>query len=501
MTRQDVVQLAIRGGGALAVQTILSRVVGAIALVFVARLVGPREMAVWAVVSGFGSLGWALADMGIAASLVRGRTEPEPLAFRQAAGMQMVLVCVLFAGALWVLGMFPALRSWVPEAPALILGVFGGMLVRAVATPTRAWLERHMRFTSLAMIELTAGTLQNLTLVVGLLLGMGVWAFAASAVVGDIATLVMTRVFSGTRLLLPAIGLGAVRPYLSFGLALQLNNLAHLARESLTPLILAEVLGPDVAGLWAWVRRLLEVLYSFLNIGWRVTFPAYARMGSARDWQETAASVLQVTHWPLLFLAVALMGAGPWPLDMMFGPQWRPAHPALYIALAGLVFSGPVSVALAGAVLADGGAMRLAAAQALRTLTLWTVALLAGPKWGATGVALGWLTQLAEDALTLLLFARSWRPPVAWMMRSLGTAVIAVTLGNVVRAGRSQWQYSLVSGVLAVLLVLVLNFRILMKAVSANNLVIACRKEDCWSRRRRVREWLTSFFTRVVSIS
>lgn len=461
MKRETLIGLALKGSAALAAQTIVSRALAAVTMVFVARLLGPREMAVWAVVSGVAGIGWTLADLGMGASLVRGRTEPDPLAFRQAGGLQIASFLVLLVGGLAVWWTFAGSVSWAPELPMLVLIVGSGMLLRGLATPAKAWLERHMRFTALAIVDSISSIAQNVTLVSGLVLHLGIWSFAVSAIIGDLTTLFALWTVARAPILLPAAGLRAIRPYISFGLALQLHNIAHLARESLTPLILARALGPTVAGLWAWVRKLLELLYSFLGIGWRITFAAYARMASVDDRQKSAAMVLRVTHWPLVLLAVALIGTGSWSLNAIFGSQWQAAHPALYLTLATLAFSGPVSVALAGGVLADGGAAKLALAQVVRTLTVWMIALWVGPKWGVLGVAIGWSVQLVEDAVSLLAFAWSWTPSVTWMLRSLGAGLIGVWMASTLNPHCSRLWCSLTGGLLAVFAVVALNFRAL----------------------------------------
>ncbi len=454
---RDVARLAIRGSAALAAQTVLSRVAAALGLVVAARLVGPKEMAVWAIVSGMGSVGWTVADLGMAASLVRERAEPELLAFRQAGGLQVAVVLLLIAGVLAGWGAFASWFSWAPEMPSLILAVLAGMVLRGVATPTRARLERHLEFTSLALVQAVSSIAQSLILVLGLLMNAGVWAFAMSSVAADGVALIITRVVGGSRFLLPTFGIGALRPHLSFGLALQFHNIGHLARESLTPLVLTQVLGPEIAGLWAWIRKTLEVLYSFLSIGWRVTFPTYARLGSHAEWRKASSTILEVAYWPLLLVTVALLGSAPWALDAVFGAQWRDAHLGLYIALIALVHSGPVSVALAGGVLADGGAAKLAALQFLRTLTVWTVALWTGPHWGVTGVAIGWSCQLMEDALGLLFFARRWRPSLIAYTKGMISGAVASTIAILLRAGHATAAHSVVAAGVAALVVVMLN--------------------------------------------
>jgi len=322
MDRDAVVSSVVRGTVALVGQAVLSRLLALFATVFVARLVGPKEMAVWSVLSSLTSLGWGLTDLGVGAALIRGESEPSPLAFRQAAGLQLVaLVSLLVLGALFWLGGSASI-GWAPELPALVMIVALGMVIRIMGTPARAILERNMRFSSLAICDSVASVVQSLLLVGSLWLGAGVSAFAISAVAGNLSGILVLRVLFREPMPKPALGLEAIRPYLRFGLAFQVNELAGLAREAITPLLLVATLGPVVAGLWAWVRKILELVYMWLNIGWRVTFPAYARLGSKTEWSKMAYRVLVVTYWPLLLISVGLMVAGRGVLSAIFGSQW-----------------------------------------------------------------------------------------------------------------------------------------------------------------------------------
>ncbi|MDP3766539.1 MAG: oligosaccharide flippase family protein, partial [Dehalococcoidia bacterium] len=272
----------------------------------------------------------ATSDLGLGASLVRGRTEPDSRDLQTVLSIQHLLTFA-FAVALWAAA--PVLRDAYrlpAEATVMFRVIAVGVPLTAFQAVSSIRLERHLAFPRLAATEIAQAVVFN-----GLLLGLvltdhGLVSFGIAllcrALTGAVMAWAMSPWRVGWRL-----DLGRARSMLHFGVPYQGIGLVSLAKDAILPGFVAAVAGASALGEVQWALMVSSYPVFALFALQRVYLPSFARMGEhPGQLPRMVERVLQLSHAlaaPLAVLTLVLIG----PIThLVFGDKWLPALPLFY---------------------------------------------------------------------------------------------------------------------------------------------------------------------------
>jgi O-antigen/teichoic acid export membrane protein len=433
---KDLREKAIRGGFARVIAQTIFFVLRVGALMALARLLDPKEFGLVGMVTAFTGVLNLFRDFGLSTATVQRVTvtdEQISTLFWINVLAGVILGLLLSASAPIISGFYREPRLfWV----TIVLST--GFVFNAAGVQHSALLQRQMRFTALAMIQiisLVASTAFGIGLAVA---GYGYWALVAMSV---ILPLVSTACFWLATAWIPGaparrIGL---RPLMRFGGTVTLNSLVIYLAYNLDKILLGRYWGAEILGLYGRSYQIINIPTDNLNsaVG-EVAFAALSRVQDdpkrLKSYFLKGYSLVVALTVPITII-IALFSHDL--VTVILGPKWNEAAAVLQLlAPTILIFAlmNPV-----GWLLASTGMVGRCLKIGLVITPVVTAGYVLGLPYGPKGVAFGF-----SAAMTLLTV-----PLTVWGVR--GTVVsFRDVLGAVMRP--------LLSGILASLLPLGMQF-------------------------------------------
>ncbi|MGB0748699.1 MAG: lipopolysaccharide biosynthesis protein [Magnetospiraceae bacterium] len=302
--------------------------------IFIARLLTPEEMGIFALAMAANGVLSALRGMGVGRYLIR---EPDLTDDKIASAFAIILLVGIALGVilLGVAGPVSALYGE-PRLASVLYIVSIGYFLSPIGQPAMALMQRNMRFDQLAYINLASGLVGTSTNIICAYLGYGVHSLAMGLVLGNIVQYLGTLAHYPNHIkMMP--NLRHWREVVSFGGLATLANLIGTLNSDFMKFVTGGILGPAALGqidragnLPNMTRRML-----FLPMS-RVLFPHFAKM--IRDKAPLNPAVLGVVGGTSIiivpaFFTMALV-SGP-VVRLLFGDQWGIAGEIMPFLLAG----------------------------------------------------------------------------------------------------------------------------------------------------------------------
>lgn len=406
----DVKRSALRGGVAKGLAQIAGFGIKIGSLMVMARLVDPADFGLVAMVGAVTGVFNLLRDAGLSmATVQRASITDAQLStlfwLNALLGAGLSLVSVLIAPALASFYHEPRL-FWV----TVVLGV--GFLFNGLGVQHSALLQRQMRFSSLAVIEMGSLLLSTAVGIGMAWLGLGYWSIVgmtlAQPAAGSAALWLTAHWVPGR-----PRGDAGIASMVHFGGTVTLNSIVVYVAYNLEKVLLGKFLGPDVLGIYGRAYQLVNIpIESFNGAIGGVAFSALSRVQLDRAkfrgyFLKGYALVLALT----IPVTVACGALADDIVLVALGPKWSQVGPLLrLLAPTILVFSiiNPLSWLL----LSSGRAARsLRIAFVIAPFVI--VAYLLGLPYGARGVALAF-----SSAMVLLAV-----PVCAWSVSGTGVTL------------------------------------------------------------------------------
>ncbi len=304
-----------------------------------ARILTPEQFGLIAMAMTLVGFLTTFHDLGISAALVR--AEKPTAAFWSSAfwlnlgfGTLMTLIAYLIAP--WVAVFFGE-----PQVEELVRLMSCVLLLHCVFLVPMAWLQRNLKFQTIAVVDLSAILISSIGAIVLALNGYGVWALAWQQIllyaVKAVAGMLLHR--APIRLMFEWAPIKAVLP---FSLGLTGTAFVGFLNRNTDNVLIGRFLGADALGFYdrayLMMRMPMKTLSGGLNFA---LYPALSAVQSDRDKLGRAylktVSILSAVVFPMMTgLALVVV---PF-VDLLFGSQWGPVAPVLRIlAFVGLVQS------------------------------------------------------------------------------------------------------------------------------------------------------------------
>ena len=206
-------------------------------------------------------------------------------------------------------------------------------------------------------------------------------------------------------LITPRLAHGTLRSMLAFGIGFQAVGLAALARSQGVNLVIVAVGGERLLGYWSVANRLMQAPFWVFQALWRVSYPTMARLRAhGEDTRLTVERFARVTALVSGAMLAPLAASAHIVVPALFGANWAPAAAPLPWASAGLVVSGPISVAAAGYLYSEGDVRTPLVATVING-AVWVAltAILLRPV-GIAAVGIAWMVASWTEAA---IFARA----------------------------------------------------------------------------------------------
>jgi O-antigen/teichoic acid export membrane protein len=395
---QNLKEKTIRGGLARLVAQGANFVLRVGSLMILARLLGPKDYGLVGMVTAFTGVLTLFRDFGLSSAAVQRAT---------VTGEQISTLfwINLLAGSLLgllTLAMAPFIAAFYHE-PRL-LGVTAvlaaGFLFNSAGIQHSALLQRQMRFTALAVINIVGLVVGTSIAIVGAKAGYGYWALVAMTVT---IPLVSTIGFWLATAWVPGMPQrrAGIRPMIRFGGTVTLNGLIAYAAFNFEKVLLGRFWGVDAIGIYGRAYQLVNIPTDNLNssVG-EVAFSALSRVQDDPDrlrryFLKGYSLVLALT----LPITIACAVFADDLVLVLLGPKWKDAAAIFRLLAPTILFfaiANPLSW-LVSSIGRVGRNLKIALAIASTLIAGYVVALPYGPTGVAfaySAVLMGWLLPL-----------------------------------------------------------------------------------------------------------
>lgn len=383
--------------------TMLLRVSNIVLMAFVARIVSPEELGVFALAVTVQAVLVSVAELGVASAIARSDVDIDRIA---PTVVTISVVTSLFLGSMMALLAGPMaafLGSPDAEGPLRILAI-SVALIGPFAVPG-AQLQRTFRQDLLFRASIIAFIPGSAALVLIALAGDGAAAFAWSRVAGQIvAGLIMVKCVGKNYL--PGFKKAYLRPLMQFGIPLALANILSQVLLNLDYVYVGRLMTPADVGVYMMAFNVCmwstAVIGAMLN---GIVLPAFSSV--RRDGGSIDKALVQAVRTvAMVSLPIAVFtGVFSTPIvTTLYGSQWTAAGPVLAV----LSLYGVVSVMglLFANIIISTGKTRVLFTVQLAALVALIPALYAGIHFGGLiGIGIAHICVISAVTLPVYLHA------------------------------------------------------------------------------------------------
>jgi PST family polysaccharide transporter len=431
ITLKDLKERTIRGGLVVIISQAVKFVLRMGSLVVLARLLTPNDFGLVGMVIAVTGVLAIFKDAGLSAITVQRATITEEQ-ISTLFWLNMLVGLVLFGLSLVIAPVIVAFYResrlfWVTAVLA------SGFVFSGGAAQHQALLQRQMRFTALAVIEVVSLSVSIAIAIAMAASGYGYWALVGTNVIPPLVFAILAWLMVAWVPGMPRRKVGA-RSMLHFGGMLSLNSLIVYFANNIDKVLLGRFCGAEALGIYGRGYQLINIPTENLNyaIG-SVAFPALSRIQDDHErfknyflkgYSLVLALTLPVTIACALFADELIF--------VVLGPKWEDVIP-IFRFLTPTVLTFALVTPLSWLPLARGQAGRLLKI-GLVVAPIVIAGYAIGLRYGPNGVAFGY-----SATMTLLIV-----PVIAWAKH--GTLISS---GDIVQAVSRPFLSATVAAALA----------------------------------------------------
>jgi len=433
---KDLKELTIRGGSARIVAQVSNFSLRIGSVMILSRLLEPRDFGLLGMVTAFTGVLSLFRDFGLSAASVQRATVTR----EQTSTLFWINVLVGTVLTVIAISLAPAVATFYRE-PRLLWVTYVvaiSFLFNGAGVQHSAILQRQMRFTSLAWIDIVALVISTAIAIGGAKAGYGYWALAAMAVSLPLTTTIGLWLVSRWLPGMPRRGCG-IRSMMRFGGTVTLNSIVVYIAFNFDKVLLGRFWGAEILGMYGRAYQLIRIPTDNLNsaIG-EVAFSALSRIQD--DASRLKRYFLKGYSLVLALTLPITIACGLFAEDIvivLLGSKWKDAA-AIFRLLAPTIVIFAIMNPL-GWLLTSLGRVGRSLKIASVMAPVMIVGYLIGLPYGPKGVALVYSTLMSVFII----------PVIIWAVRDteISSLDVFTTIGR-----------PLVSGLVAGAIALVLRF-------------------------------------------
>ncbi|GAB5458899.1 MAG: lipopolysaccharide biosynthesis protein [Henriciella sp.] len=307
-----------------------------------ARVLPPSDFGLVAMAMAFVTLFTMFNDLGISAALVR--ADKPSTAFWSSAFWTNLFIGSLLTLVSYFAAPYIAAFFEEPGVEPLMRALSWVLLMHCIFLVPMAWLQRNYRFSTIAIIDLSAVILSAIVAIATALNGFGVWALIWQQI-----TMYSTKMLGGLlshraplRFVYKAEEIIRVLP---FSMGLTGTALVSFVNRNTDRILIGKFMGTDALGYYGRAYQIMLMPVQSLALG--ASFALYPAMSEIKHDQTQlgrvflkALSILSALIFPMM-TGMAIV-AVPF-VALMFGPKWDAVAPVLRL----LAFVGIIQATIA----------------------------------------------------------------------------------------------------------------------------------------------------------
>lgn len=358
--------------------------------IVVIRLLEPGDYGLFAIALLFTGFIALFSELGLGVALVQASTIDEPMA-RAACTLVLLLngavALAIIAVAPWVADVYDT-----PDVTLVMRVLTLELLFGALAAVPQALLERQLQFRSLALAQMAGGIAGAATTLTAALLGAGVWALVAGALVLALVRSSLLIMFHG-RLVWPGrVRMAIVRPMVHFSSQVVAGRALWYWYGQADQLVVGKLLNAVQLGFYSVAAQLamLPVGKAMEAVN-RVAFPILSRArANPESLREMHLRVIGMLALYGLGVCWGLAAVAPEFVAVVLGAKWQAATTP--VAMLSIIAPLRMLCALNNTTATAVGAPQAATKELAFAAVVIPLAVTAGAwRGGLAGAATAWL--------------------------------------------------------------------------------------------------------------
>ena len=476
---EDLGGRTIRGGALTLTVQLLKFALSTAVTIVVARLLMPQDYGFVGMVMVLVNFLTMFQYLGLPNATVKWRD----LTHAQVSNLFWVNVGLSSAIALVVVACSPLLARFYQQ-PNLI-GIAAGyalvVFLTGLSIQHLALLQRQMRFVLLAVIDVAALAIGLTVTIIAAWKGAGYWALVLNQILFASVTMVGAWVACSWRPRLPSRNTG-VRTMISYGGNLTGYNLTTFFAQNLDNALIGKVWGAHQLGIYSKAyQMLLTPIGQVTTPLWTVAVPTLSRLADFPE-RYRAAYLKIVEKIAMLTMPAVVCGiaTSDWLVLLLLGKQWNDAARVFMFLGIAAIFQ-PISRTGLWLFMTQGRSREMFT-WGIMGSSISVVSILAGLRWGATGVAAAYAVTDLCVTTPLLFWYVGRRGPVSMsdVYRTVAPSVLAAAASLVVLVVARPWieiSGSLIARMLLATLITLVTSATVLVAMPAGRLAIQSLKE------------------------
>ena len=245
-------------------------------------LLGTGEIGLFAIVAESVSILGYFSDVGLAPALIQQRTAPTLKQLRTTFFIQQLLVIIALIIVATIYPKISHSRSYGLKEMWITTSLCYAFFTASLKTIPSILLERELNFKLLSTIDIIENLSFYLVAVIFALLGFGGYSYAIATFVRS--TLGVLIIYSRNWWPIGfSFSLDTTLSLFKYGIPFQLNSFIAMAKDRLSNILVASIIGRDAFGLLAWAQKGPRIPLSFMDAIMKVTFPTFSRIQDEKE--------------------------------------------------------------------------------------------------------------------------------------------------------------------------------------------------------------------------
>ncbi len=350
-------------------------------------LLGTGEVGLFAIVAeSVGILGY-FSDIGLAAALIQKKDKVTKEELRTTFTIQQILVFISLIVIYFVYSKISISKSYGPKEFWIFISLCFSFAVASLKTIPSVQLERKLNFKLISTIDVVENTSFYFFAVLFAFLGFGAYSYAIATFIRSILGLILIYKNSSWPIGF-CLHKNSAKSLFRYGIPFQLNSFIAMAKDRLSSLFVAGIIGRNSFGILSWAQKATRIPLSFVDAIMKVTFPTFARLQDHKDILKK--SLEKSLYFIALFVFPMTAGIALIAPDIInFIPKytkWAPAVFPLYFYAINVIIAS-ITTPLTNAFNAVGKITLTTKFMIMWTVLTWTFFPILSIKFGYIGAA------------------------------------------------------------------------------------------------------------------
>ncbi|HPT65887.1 MAG TPA: oligosaccharide flippase family protein [Candidatus Woesebacteria bacterium] len=245
-------------------------------------LLGTAEVGLFAIVAEFVSILGYFSDIGLAAALVQKKEEVKKEELQTTFTIQQILVLISLIVIYFVYSKVSFNKGYGPKELWIFISLCFSFAAASLKTIPSVLLERKLNFKLISTIDIIENASFYVFAVLFAFLGFGAYSYAIATFIRSLLGLIIIYKYNPW-----SIGFSfhksSAKSLFKYGIPFQLNSFIAMAKDRLSNLFVATIVGREAFGILSWAQKATRIPLSFMDAIMKITFPTFARLQEHKE--------------------------------------------------------------------------------------------------------------------------------------------------------------------------------------------------------------------------